>query len=281
MPLFAKIILITVLCALALIGIWLFLIAPRARKAAMRPFMRPYAHRGLWNEHIPENSLAAFRHAAENGFAIELDVQLSADNVVMVFHDYTLTRMCGVDFKVSELSAAQLGSLTLGESKERIPTFRQVLQTVGGRVPLLIELKGEGTDTSLVPRVLAELSRYEGEWCMESFNPILLGALRRMDDSVVRGLLSTDLIKEKRPGSPILNLALSSLLLTFLCRPAFHAWDRKHPSRFALNVGIGLFGAASVVYTVRDEKEYNHYLDMGVAPIFEGFIPKRREVKRQ
>ena len=279
MPLFAKLILIIVLAALALIGVWLFLIAPRARKAAMRPFLRPYAHRGLWNETIPENSLAAFRHAAENGFAIELDVQLSADNVVMVFHDYTLTRMCGVDFKVSELSAKQLGSLKLGESNEIIPTFRQVLQTVGGRVPLLIELKGESTDTTLVPRVLAELSRYEGAWCMESFNPMLLGALKRMDDSVVRGLLSTDLIKNKKPGSPLLNAALSGLLLTFLCRPAFHAWDRKYPKRFALNVGIGLFGAASVVYTVRDEEEYNRYLDMGIAPIFEGFIPTRREVK--
>ncbi len=279
MPLFAKIILIAVLGVLAMAAIWLFLIAPRARKAAMRPFMRPYAHRGLWGDEIPENSLAAFRRAAENGFAIELDVQLSADNVVMVFHDYTLTRMCGVDFKVSELSAAQLGSLTLGESNERIPTFRQVLQAVGGRVPLLIELKGEGTDTSLVPRVLAELARYEGKWCIESFNPILLGALKRMDNSVVRGLLSTDLIREKRKGSPVLNAALSGLLLTFLCRPAFHAWDKKYPKRFALNVGLGLFGAASVVYTVRDEEEYNRYLDAGLAPIFEGFVPTRHEVK--
>lgn len=280
MPLFAKIILVAVLAVLALAAIWLFLIAPRARKAAMRPFLRPYAHRGLWGEGIPENSLAAFRRAAENGFAIELDVQLSADNVVMVFHDYTLTRMCGVDFKVAELSAAQLGSLTLGESNEHIPTFRQVLQAVGGRVPLLIELKGESTDTSLVPRVLAELARYEGKWCIESFNPILLGALKRMDNSVVRGLLSTDLIKSKKPGSPILNAALSGLLLTFLCRPAFHAWDKKYPKRFALNVGLGLFGAASVVYTIRDEEEYNRYLDAGIAPIFEGFVPTRREVKR-
>ncbi len=278
MPLAIKITLLVLVALVALVGIWIFLIAPRARKREMRPFIRPYAHRGLWGEGVPENSLTAFRRAAEEGFAIELDVQLSADNVVMVFHDYSLERMCGVPYKLHDLKYEALQNLSLGDTAEPIPTLRDVLRTVAGRVPLLIELKGEGTDTSLVPRVLAELSRYEGKWCIESFNPILLGAVKRMDERVVRGLLSTDLIRERRPGSLGLNAALSALLLTFLCRPAFHAWDRKYPKRLALHVGIRLFGAASVVYTVRDEAEYNRYLDEGVAPIFEGFVPRRREV---
>ncbi len=281
MPLAVKITLLVLLVLLVCLGIWIFLIAPRARKKDVRPFIRPYAHRGLWGEGVPENSLTAFRRAAEEGFAIELDVQLSADNVVMVFHDYSLERMCGVPYKLHDLKYDELRNLSLGDTTEPIPTLRDVLRVVAGRVPLLIELKGEGTDTSLVPRVLAELSRYEGKWCMESFNPILLGAVKRMDGGVVRGLLSTDLVRERRPGSLALNAALSALLLTFLCRPAFHAWDSKYPKRVALNVGIRVFGAASVVYTIRDEEEYNRYLNAGVAPIFEGFVPRRRQVVRK
>lgn len=264
---------------LVLFALWLFLIAPRARKAAVRPFLRPYAHRGLWGEGVPENSLAAFRRAAEEGFAIELDVQLAADGTVMVFHDYTLDRMCGRAGKLAELTAAELNSIALNGTGETIPTFREVLDAVAGRVPLLIELKGENGNVDLVPRTLALLRDYEGEWCMESFNPLLLRAVKKQDGRVVRGLLSTDHIKRGRKGSKVLNFALSALLLTFLCRPAFHAFDGHYPRRVGLRVGIRLFGAAPVVYTIRDEKDYNGYLDAGIAPIFEGFIPTRREVK--
>jgi glycerophosphoryl diester phosphodiesterase len=251
------------------------LIAPRKRGAAMEPFRCPYAHRGLWGGEIPENSLAAFKAAADAGFGIELDVQLSKDGVVMVFHDYTLDRMCGVTGKVAERTAAELGNIPLnGVENECIPTFLQVLEAVGGRVPLLIELKGEGGDAALVPKVLEVLKGYDGKWCMESFNPLLLRAVKKQAPHVVRGLLSTDLIREKRKGSKLLNFALSKLLVTFLCRPAFHAFDGRYPHRAALRAGIKLFGAAPLVYTVRDEKAYHRYLANGVYPIFEGFLPR-------
>ncbi len=261
----------------ALFLLWLLLIAPRARKKDIRPFLCPYAHRGLWNAQRPENSMAAFRAAAEAGFGIELDVQLSADGEVMVFHDYTLDRVCGKAGKLSDLSAAELTHIPLnGVENECIPTFKQVLEAVDGRVPLLVELKGESGNTALVPRVLEVLRDYKGAWCMESFNPLLLRAVKKQAPQAVIGLLSTDLIKEKRKGSGVLNFALSALLLTFLCRPAFHAWDGKYPKRLALRVGLKWFGAASVVYTVRDPQAYEQYLARGVYPIFEGFVPENR-----
>ncbi len=275
------IVLIALGATLALfVALWLFLIAPRARKRAMQPFVRPYAHRGLWNEELPENSLAAFGRAAELGFAIELDVQLSRDGVVMVFHDYTLNRMCGVDAKLADRTAAELAAMSLGGTEQTVPTLREVLDVVSGRVPLLIELKGESGNTAVVPATLAVLEGYAGEWCMESFNPILLRAVKKAAPQVVRGLLSTDLIKEKKSGSRLLNFALSALWLTALCRPAFHAYDYKYPKRLALRAGIRLFRAAPVVYTVRDEAAYNAYLTAGIAPIFEGFIPERKEVEQ-
>ena len=257
--------------------LWLFLIAPRARKKDVQPFLCPYAHRGLWGGEIPENSLAAFRAAAEAGFGIELDVQLSKDGEVMVFHDYTLDRVCGIEGRLIDRTAADLCNIPLnGVENECIPTFKQVLAVVDGRVPLLIELKGESGNVDLVPKVLEVLKDYDGKWCMESFNPLLLRAVRKADPHVVIGLLSTDLIQEKRKGSKVLNFALSALWLTFLCRPAFHAWDGKHPRRVALRAGLRLFGAASFVYTVRDEEAYKAYIARGTYPIFEGFLPENR-----
>ena len=113
---------------------------------------------------------------------------------------------------------------------------------------------------------------------MESFNPLLLREVKKQDGRVVRGLLSTNHIKSRREGSWLLNFVLSALLLTFLARPAFHAFDGRYPRGLGLRVGLRLFGAAPVVYTIRDEEAYNRYLDAGIAPIFEGFIPTRREV---
>jgi glycerophosphoryl diester phosphodiesterase len=183
--------------------------------------------------------------------------------------------VCGINGKVAEHTADELVHIPLnGVENECIPTFKQVLDTVDGRVPLLIELKGENGNTDLVPAVLKYLADYKGEWCMETFNPLLLRAVRKQAPKVVRGLLSSDLIKEKRKGSKLLNFILSALWLTFLCRPAFHAWDEKYPKRLALRVGLKIFGAASFVYTVRDEAAYEQYIANGTYPIFEGFIPK-------
>lgn len=258
---------------LALFLLWLFLIAPKRGKAAA-PFCRPYAHRGLWSEAVPENSLAAFCLAAEAGFAIELDVQLSSDGEVMVFHDYTLTRMCGVEKKLVSLTAAELQQCSLKGTAEHIPTLRQVLEVVSGKVPLLVELKGEAANAALCPKVAAILDEYKGEWCVESFNPILVRWFYKNRPRVVRGLLSTNLIKEKRSGSRLLNFALSALWLTFLCRPHFHAFDKHYPRRLALLVGVRLFGAAPFVYTVKNEEEYRRFIADGISPIFDEFQPK-------
>lgn len=255
--------------------LWLFLIAPKARKKAVQPFLRPFAHRGLWGEGVPENSLAAFDAAAEAGFGIELDVQLSADGTVMVFHDYTLDRMCSKEGLLSELSAEELTNIPLNGARfpQFIPTLRQVLEVVNGRVPLLIELKGESGDTALVPALLREMADYQGAWCVESFNPLLLRAVKKQAPHVVRGLLSSDLHKDGKQGSRVLNFALSAMLFNFLCRPAFHAWNKRYPKRLALRVGLKWFGAASFVFTVHDKDAYAHYMEQGIYPIFDGFVP--------
>lgn len=249
--------------------VWLVLIAPARRPKAIKDFIRPYAHRGLWGGEIPENSLAAFALAAEKGFAIELDVQLSADGEVMVFHDYTLDRMCGVEGKLSERTAAELADLRLHATEERIPTLKQVLSVVAGRVPLLVELKGESTQNSVCAPVAQILDTYAGAYCVESFNPILLGWWKKNRPQVVRGLLVTDLLRSKREGSKVQNIALTLRLTNLLCRPQFLAWDLKWKHRLADVLLLKVFRTASFCFTAQDHATYQRMLSEGTAPIFD------------
>ena len=143
--------------------IYIFLVMPRAVDGAdMDMLCCDFAHRGLWNERAPENSLSAFELAARAGYGIELDIQLSKDEKVVVFHDTSLKRMCGVERKVCDLTLAELKTLTLGKTECRIPTLVEVLELIDGRVPLLIELKGEDLDTTLCGHAAKILDEYRG-----------------------------------------------------------------------------------------------------------------------
>lgn len=160
----------------------LFLLAPgRATKRQKAPFMgRNFAHRGLHSRDmsVPENSLEAFRLAAKAGYGIELDVQLSRDGQVVVFHDDTLDRVCGVHARVDEKSYVELRALGLCGTNNRIPLFSEVLDVIKGRGPLIVELKNGRRNLELCRKTYALLSDYRGEVCVESFNPMIMGWFR-------------------------------------------------------------------------------------------------------
>ena len=136
---------------LVLILVYIFLVAPRMINRADRtPFYgRHYAHRGLFdNDSVaPENSLAAFKKAVDAGYGIELDVQLSKDEKLVVFHDATLKRMCGIDGKVWDYTLEELQQMKLLNSNETIPTFEQFLEVVDGKVPFILEYKLDRAQT--------------------------------------------------------------------------------------------------------------------------------------
>ena len=153
--------------AAACAGAFAFLVAPgRATRAQKAPFLcRNYAHRGLHTEDgsVPENSLPAFRAAAEAGYAVEMDVHLTADDRLVVFHDDTLERMCGVQGVIDDFTLAELRALRLGETECVIPTFAEALEALGGRVPLL---PGESADYTVAARLQGEDgSTYDAVFC--------------------------------------------------------------------------------------------------------------------
>ena len=151
----------------------------------------PIAHRGLHDLAAgrPENSLSAAAAAADRGFQIEVDLQPAADGTPMVFHDYTLERLTGVNGNVRDRTAAELGQLALMGTADRIPTLAELLDTVAGRVGLVLELKGlPGQDDGFVAAVANCLKGYGGPVAIMSFNHWLLDDARDEAPELVLGL---------------------------------------------------------------------------------------------
>ena len=264
------------LLPVGIVLLFLFLISPRwIGRADLSRLRVDYAHRGLHGEDIPENSLPAFARAVERGYGIELDVQLSADGVIMVFHDDTLLRMTGAKGRVREYTCAELQQLRLGDSEETVPTFDQVLETVSGRIPLLIELKGEsaGGDVALCEKLAKRLESYGGAFCVESFNPMILAWFKKNRPYIARGQLVTNTLRERPNGNKVLNFLLTHLMLNVLSRPDFVAFCEKYDRELSLRLNRALFGAPSFVWTVRDEKTQSTFREAGSYSIFEGFLP--------
>ncbi len=247
----------------------LFLIRPRQATKPDAALLCPYAHRGLHDETHPENSLAAFSHACEREFGIELDVQLSHDGEVMVFHDYSLLRMTGCDRRLGDLALDALRDLRLAGSDEQIPTLSEVLRLVNGRVPLLVELKGESTDTALCPKVAALLKGYNGIYCIESFNPILVRGMKKLLPNAFCGLLYTNVCREKKKHDP-LNLALTAMALNFLAIPDFISYNQTDRFSLPVRLAAGLYRAPCFVWTVRTPEDLTNATENRECPIFEG-----------
>ncbi|MBR5445292.1 MAG: glycerophosphodiester phosphodiesterase [Clostridia bacterium] len=238
---------------------------------------RNYAHRGLHDDRTPENSLAAFEAAAASGYGIELDIQLSRDGEVVVFHDALLERMTGAAGKVCEYTLAELKNLALNGTDQKIPTLREVLDTVDGRVPLLVELKGESTDTAVCPAADSILRDYKGAYLVESFNPLLLRWYKKNRPDVFRGQLTTNLISGM--GKTARNRLLDSLLLNAVTRPDVIAYDIRFPNRFPLRLCIGFFRAHRFVWTIHSEDEYKLAGEQKAFAIFEQFCPPTAPVQ--
>lgn len=234
-----------------------------------------FAHRGLHKDknEIPENSMAAFQLALENKYGIEIDVQLSKDNVPVVFHDFTLKRVCGVNKKVNELTSKELHELYLHDSKEKIPTLQAVLDLVQGKVPLLIEFKAEGTDISVCQACASLLDNYKGIYCIQSFNPLVLLWYKNNKPHIMRGQLASNFIKDKETGSKTLYFILQNLLLNFITKPNFISYNFLHRHTPSLFLCRKLYHAPTFAWTIRTKQQLDDCKQVFDYYIFENFIP--------
>lgn len=259
-----------------LFGIYFIIAMPRLKdRADMDMLVTDYAHRGLWGDGCPENSMSAFARAIDIGVGIELDVQLSADKRVVVFHDADLLRICGVDRKVSSMNYSELSKLKLLATEQTLPTLAEVLKLVDGKVPLLIELKGKDRDTEICRRVTALLDKYSGAFAVKSFDPIKMCWFKKFRPRYARGQIVAKLkfnkkTKVKSPcGSRFFGFALSNMLVNIISRPDFISVDGNMRKHFMIRLFKRFFGTKVFVWTVRSKRDYDNIRRDGYYPIFE------------
>ncbi len=268
---------IIIVILLVFSAVYLFLIAPRMFGRPDRtPFMGVhYAHRGLFDNksEAPENSLAAFKKAVAAGYGIEFDVQLSKDNKLVVFHDGTLKRMCGVEGKVWDYTLAELQSFKLADSEETIPTFEEVLKVVDGKVPLIIEYKLDRVQTTVCELADIVLQNYKGMYCVESFHPLAVRWYRKNRPQVLRGQLCEEYFRNPKNKGKWILASMSFLISNVATRPDFIAYNHRHAGNISRRI-CRMLGALSVTYTIKNEEEYLRAKDKFDLFIFDSFILK-------
>ncbi len=259
-----------------IILLYLFALWPgKARKGIFADFENKYvAHRGLFNnEDVPENSLLSFHMAMEAGLPVELDVQLTKDKSLVVFHDADLKRMCGVSKKVSECTYEELCSYPLLGTGEYIPLFVEVLDYVSERVPLLIEIKAYGNHIEVAELLKKHMKGYTGRYAVQSFHPEVVRWYRKNDPTVARGLLAT-VHKSKKGKLPLWRrMFVSTLLLSFLSRPDFISYNRKYANTLPFIIINKLYRVKCAGWTFKNKKQVKESEKIFTTYIFDSFIP--------
>lgn len=240
--------------------------------AALRKWK--YAHRGLHDERLPENSMAAFKAALDHGYGIELDLHLLRDGNLAVMHDSALKRTTGADGIIEDLTTEQLKNYRLNGTGETIPTFQQVLDLYAGKAPLVIELKPvKGNHAALTAKAVEMMEGYRGHYCMESFDPRVVKWLKDHRPDICRGQLTENHFAAKGKLSAVLKFILTHQMMNFLTMPDFVAYkyvDRKTLGNFLVR---RIWGIQGVTWTLKTMEEYNTAVKEGWIPIFEDFKP--------
>ena len=211
------------------------------------------AHRGLHSDIIPENSIRAFKEAIKHNYIIELDVHLLKDNTVVVFHDDNLKRMTGIDKKIIDFDYEELKEIKLLNTNYNIPTLKEVLDLVDGKVALIIELKYDRKVGLLENELVKLLDNYNGLFCVKSFNPFIVRWFKKHRKNYIRGLLvpyKTNNLKE---------YILKRMYLIHLCSPHFlscnyNLFNDKKIIKYHKKIPV-------LLWTIKTNKNYLKYKD--------------------
>lgn len=262
-----------------IIAMMLYLMTPsRVRKNRMSIFEQYYiAHRGFHNNETerPENTLPAFQAAVENGYGIEMDVQLTSDGVPVVFHDFSLRRAADDPRLIKELTYEELQQIDLFGSHQHVPKFEDVLHMVDGRVPMIIELKATFRHKELCGKTAAILDRYQGIYCIESFSPLALYWFRKNRPEVMRGQLSTSLFREGQRRWWFFDWALTWCLANRLCKPDFIAYNFEFRNLIPVRLMRSFYRCEMAAWTIKSPSDLEKSRNKFDVFIFDSFDPNK------
>lgn len=239
---------------------------------------RPIAHRGLHDaaKGVIENTRAAFEAAIAGGFGIECDLQRSADDAAMVFHDFTLDRLTEASGRVDARNAADLAAIPFRQGRHGIETLPALLDLVRGRVPLVVEVKSRfDGDPRLARAAAAAISGYAGPLVLKSFDPGVLAMLREAGARVPLGIVAMLAYEDAEAGlDEAGRFRLGNLLHLAESRPDFLSWHQASiPSAapYLCRAGMGL---PVMSWTVRDQATADRIRPHIDQIVFEGFLPQ-------
>ncbi len=261
--------------AVVLFIVMLILIKPNKRRDTSYFHTKMYAHRGLHGNGVPENSLTAFKLARESGYGVELDVQMTRDGRLVVFHDGNLLRMCGVDGYLRDYTYEELQGFRLAGTDERIPLFKDVLSTLGS-TDLICEIKGDNGNKcyKLCAETYNALREYKGRYCIESFSPYLVRWFRKYHPEIIRGQLSCNFMHDTGMKF-FLRVAMTHLLVNVLSRPDFVAYRHEDIGQFGYKLCKRVFRPFTVAWTAKGEEEQKRAWGSFDSVIFEQFLGER------
>lgn len=247
---------------------------PGVDERAWAGLHRPIAHRGLWDSDRPENSLAAFDAAAAAGYGIELDVQLSADGQIMVFHDDRLERLTEGHGRLCDHGAEALKALRLAGGSEHLPTLDETLAVIAGRTLVVVELKVLGGEEGpLEARVAATLDAYAGPAAVLSFNPLAIAGFADFSPNRLRGLNSMAYTDAAMwPLTPAQRTGLATLQHVEQARPHFLGLGLDMLPSFEA-AALRAQGMPVACWTVRSAEQWARVKLHCDTPMFEGWRP--------
>ncbi len=237
---------------------------------------RPIAHRGFHDkaQGRVENSLAAAEAAIARNYAIECDVQLSKDGEAIVFHDFTLDRLTEAHGDLCAMTAAELRTLPYKDGGGKLPILEDLLATIGGRRPLIIEIKSRfDSDRRLAARTAAILAQYDGPVAVKSFDPDVLRELRGTALAAPLGLIAEASYEHEEWAhlSAATKAALTGLSFYSEIRPDFLSWsanDLPHAVPRLCRDGIGM---PVMTWTLRSHEAQKRVVPFVDQIIFEGY----------
>jgi glycerophosphoryl diester phosphodiesterase len=237
---------------------------------------RPVAHRGLHGNGLIENTLGAAAAAVASNYAIEVDLQLTADEKVVVFHDTTLDRLTDAKGPLASRTLAELKQVSFRASNERIPTLQELFDTVAGRTPLVLELKSDWNgDLRLVQRFAEVVAGYEGPVAAMSFDPAFVVALQTHAPGLPRGIVAERYYRDSdwNDVSWSRKFVLGNLLHFNRTKPHFIAYYVNELPAIAPLIARHLLGMKLLAWTVRSEEQRRRARWWVNQVIFEGFRP--------
>lgn len=238
----------------------------------------PVAHRGLHNKAngIIENTLSAVSAAVKGGFAIEVDLQLAGDGEAMVFHDFTLERLTTGAGPVLGADAKTLQSIPFRDTEDRMPRLSDLLDTVGGKSAIFLEVKSNFDGAPLLlKRMASVLTGYSGPIAIMSFDPKVVDLSRDLIPDRPRGIVAEIFGNDPHWDAltGVEKVQNTHLMHAWRTRPDFVAFNVKHLPSFAAMSWKALTGAPTLTWTVRTPEDRARSARWSDQMIFEGFVP--------